>query len=56
MLDRIVHCAGVLGVMVIGSMIATMVDITTPLKITLEGSKIDFQKYLIRLCLSYCPC
>ena len=44
MLDRIVHCAGVLGVMVIGSMIATMVDITTPLKITLEGSKIDFQK------------
>ena len=43
MLDRVTNAAGILGVMVIGSMIATMVDITTPLEINLQGAVVNFQ-------------
>ena len=42
-LDRITHAASILGVMVIGSMIATMVNISTPLEINLQGAIVNFQ-------------
>ena len=37
------NSAGILGVMVIGSMIATMVNITTPMELNLQGAVVNFQ-------------
>ena len=43
LLDRVTNSAGILGVMVIGSMIATMVNITTPMELNLQGAVVNFQ-------------
>ena len=43
LLDRVTNSAGILGVMVIGSMIVTMVNITTPMELNLQGAVVNFQ-------------
>ena len=39
-------CAGIVGVMAVGSMIATQIALTSPLQFTISGSTIVLQEYL----------
>lgn len=43
-MELITYCAGILGVLVIGSMVGTMVTIKTPLVLNLQGAKVNFQQ------------
>lgn len=40
------YCAGIVGVMAIGCMVATQITITSPLQFTIAGQKVVIQQYL----------
>ncbi|MCT6892817.1 MAG: PTS system mannose/fructose/sorbose family transporter subunit IID [Bombilactobacillus mellifer] len=46
LMDRVMQFASIVGLAVVGGMVASMVDITTPLKFAAGGAKLGIQKML----------
>lgn len=46
LMDRIMEFASIIGLSVVGGMVASMVDITTPIKFTTGGTKLNLQHML----------
>lgn len=59
LMDRVTYIASIVGLMVVGAMTASMIDITTPLSFTAGQTTMKAQglltKYFLRCCRCFSP-
>ncbi len=56
LMDRVTYIASIVGLMVVGAMTASMIDITTPLSFTAGQTTMKVQDFIDKILPSCCRC